>query len=388
MIPRLLRLLDQRFGSATGPVAAAYAPGRVNIIGEHTDYNEGFVLPTVVGCGVTAVVRQRADKEVRLVAVDLAAEHRYDPADVTDFDGPGWSRYMAGVVETMRDRTLMRGGFDVAVAGDVPQGAGLSSSAALETAVALALGETAGVTLDPVTRARLCHDVEHHWAGVQCGIMDQMASGLGRAGHALLLDCRNADHREVPLNLSGHALIITDSGVRRDLVDSAYNDRRRECREGLAMLRRLEPGLEALRDVTPVLLDQHADRLLPHVRRRCQHVVAENRRVLDAADALAQGDLPALGRLMNASHDSLRDLYEASHADLDRLVDTARGIDGVLGSRLTGAGWGGCTVTLCRDDAVPELERRLTAVMAARATGGRILNLGPVRAAVVEEVSP
>jgi len=388
MSPTISDQLVDVFGPAPETPVTSHAPGRVNLIGEHTDYNQGFVLPTILGCEVEVAVRRSPAARVRLHAVDLNDTLAYGPGDEPDDSWPGWAPYLVGVIEEMRGRGLLDGGLDLAVTGSVPRGSGLSSSAALETATALALARVFEAQVDPMGMVQLCQDVEHHWAGVRCGIMDQMACRLGQPGHALLIDCGDNSHRHIPLDLGDHDLVITDSGVRRELADSAYNDRRRECLEGMAQLQRQAPTIVSLRSVGSEVLDAHESGLLPHLARRCRHVVDENARVLEAAEALSHGDLVALGQLMNSSHDSLRDLFEASHPDVDHLVDTARSVPGVLGSRLTGAGWGGCTVTLCARAATTTLRRRLEEELATTGAPGQVTLPGRPRAAGIAEASP
>ena len=382
---RAAAALRDRFGAANEPVVVARAPGRVNLIGEHTDYNDGFVLPTILACHVEVAVRRGSNEQVRLLAADLDEVLTYGPGDEPTPDWPGWAPYLVGLVEEMRARDLLSGGLDLAVSGTVPRGAGLGSSAALEIAAALALERAFGVHLDPLAMVHLCRDVEHHWVGIRCGIMDQMASRLGQPNQALLIDCRDGSCRHLPLDLAGHELIITDSGVHRELADSAYNERRRECEEGVALLRRHDDTIASLRDVTAEFLADHADSLPPVVADRCHHVVGENARVLAAEVALAVGDLTAFGNLMTLSHTSLRHRYAASHPAVDRLVTAAAAVPGVLGSRLTGAGWGGSTVTLCAADAVANLRARMEQELAALGTSGSVMVVESATAAGVVE---
>ena len=377
--------LLERFGAADEPVVVARAPGRVNLIGEHTDNNDGIVLPTILACHVEAAVRRSPNELVRLLAVDLDEVLTYGPGDEPAPDWPGWAPYLVGLVEEMRARDLLSGGLDLAVSGTVPRGAGLSSSAALEIATALALERAFGLRLDPLAMVHLCRDVEHHWVGIRCGIMDQMVSRLGQPHQALLIDCRDGSCRQLPLILSGHELVVADSGVRRELANSAYNERRRECEEGVALLRRHNDAIDSLRDVTPEFLAENTDSLPPDVADRCHHVVHENARVLAAEVALAVGDLTAFGNLMTLSHMSLRDHYAASHPTLDRLVDAALAVPGVLGSRLTGAGWGGCTVTLCASDSMVVLRERLEQEFVELDTPGSVMIVGQATAAGVVE---
>jgi galactokinase len=358
MTPRAATLFSDHFGDPTGAVVGR-APGRVNLIGEHTDYNDGFVLPTTIDRHIEVVARRRSDRQVRIVAADLGERREIDLDSPIDYADSGWLPYVLGVVHELVQRGRIQKGVDLVFRGTVPRGAGLSSSAALEVATALALDAIFNLWLNPVDMARLCRDVEHRYAGVRCGIMDQFASRLGRSDHALLIDCRSLDARHVPMPLDGHRLVIVDSGIRRELADSDYNQRRTECEEAVALLREVDAPITSLRDVTPDMLSTHEHRLPPDLFARCRHVVSENHRVLEACERLARGDLPGFGRLMNASHLSLRNDFEVSHPALDRLVEEAHGVDGVLGSRLTGAGFGGCTVNLVAESALSELEERL-----------------------------
>jgi galactokinase len=351
-------LFSEVFGDATGAVVAR-APGRVNLIGEHTDYNEGFVLPIIIDRHVEVIARRRSDRQVRLFACDLDEKREVDLDQPIDSTDSGWLPYVLGVVHELARREKIDRGLDLAFRSNVPIGAGLSSSAAIEVATALALDAAFNLWLDPVEMALLCQEVEHRYAGVRCGIMDQFASRLGRPDYALLIDCRSLEARHVPLPFDGHRVVIIDSGVRRELADSRYNDRRAECEEAVAILGDAEPSITSLRDVSAKNLSDHQSLLSPVQLSRARHVVSENERVLEACACLASGDLPTVGRMMNASHLSLRDDYEVSHPALDRLVEEAARIDGVLGARLTGAGFGGCAVNLVTEAALPELEHRL-----------------------------
>jgi galactokinase len=335
------------------------APGRVNLIGEYTDFNEGFVFPMTVDRGVYMGIRARDDQRVRVKSSRFGEliDYRLD-----DFEKPEpghWSCYVLGVIEELRLLGLVPNGFDAVIDGNLNLGAGLSSSAALETATALALQSLFGFEMSRVDVATLCQRVEHRYANVMCGIMDQFASGLGRSNHALLLDCRTLSHVNIPTNLDKYRIVIISSEVKRELASSAYNGRRAQCEEGVALFRQFDPTIASLRDVTPDLLDAYGSQLSEVVSRRCRHVITENARVLDASAALAAGELPQVGGLMTASHNSLRDDFDVSCDELDYLVDIANGIEGVLGSRMTGAGFGGCTVTLIHMDAIETLRANL-----------------------------
>jgi len=358
MTLRSAALFREHLGDPTGAVVAR-APGRVNLIGEHTDYNDGFVLPTIVDRHVEVVARRRSDRKVRIVAADLGERRENDLDDPIDYANSGWLPYVLGVVHELTQRGRIESGVDIAFWGTVPRGAGLSSSAGLEVATALALDAVFNLWLNPIEMARLCRDVEHRYAGVRCGIMDQFASRLGRSDNALLIDCRSLDARHVPMPLDGHRLVIVDSGVRREPADSTVNQRRTECEEAVALLREVESSITSLRDVTLDMLAKHENILPPDLFARCRHVVSENHRVLEACESLANKDLPAFGRLMIASHFSLRNDFEVSHPAVDRLVEEAIQVDGVLGARLTGAGFGGCMVSLVKQTALPDLEQRM-----------------------------
>ena len=358
MTPRVAAVFREHFGDPTGAVVAK-APGRVNLIGEHTDYNDGFVLPTIIDRHVEVVARKRSDRRVRIVAADLGERRDNNLDNPIDYTDSGWLPYVLGVVHELALRGRIELGVDVVFRGTVPHRAGLSSSAALEVATALALDSVFNLWLNPIEMARLCRDVEHRYAGVRCGIMDQFASRLGKSDHALLIDCRSLDARHVPMPLGDHRLVIVDSGVRRELADSVYNQRRTECEEAVAVLRETEGSITSLRDVTLDKLAKHESNLPPDLFSRCRHVVSENHRVLEACESLAGGDLLTFGRLMNASHFSLRNDFGVSHPVLDRMVEEAIQVDGVLGARLTGAGFGGCTVNLVKQTALPDLEQRM-----------------------------
>ena len=335
------------------------APGRVNLIGEYTDFNDGFVFPMTVDRGVYVGIRARKDQRVRVASSRFGEliDYRLD-----DFEKPEpghWSCYVLGVVEELRLLGLVSHGFDAVIDGNLNLGAGLSSSAALETAMALALQSVFGFEMSRSDIATLCQRVEHRYANVMCGIMDQFASGLGRSNHALLLDCRTLSHVNIPTNLDKYRIVIISSEVKRELASAEYNERREECEEGVALFRQHDPTIVSLRDVTPDLFDAYGDQLSDVVFRRCRHVITENARVLDASAALSAAELPHFGRLMTASHNSLRDDFEVSCDELDCLVAIANETDGVVGSRMTGAGFGGCTVTLIHMDAIETLRANL-----------------------------
>jgi galactokinase len=334
------------------PDIVVRAPGRVNLIGEHTDYNDGFVLPVAIDRAVYIAARARAVRTVRLVALDIDQRTAFSLNDIVPDETMTWSNYVRGVALFLQEAGYTLRGMDALIHGDVPRGAGLSSSAALEMAAAAAFAATSGLDLDRVQMALIGRRAENEFVGVQSGIMDQYISALGRRDHALLIDCRSLEYRLVPLP-TGVRILVADSGVRRGLVASAYNERRAQCEEGVRLLAERLRGIRALRDVSVEAFEAHKASLPQPVRARCQHVVFENERVLHAVTALERGDLATMGQLMDASHASLRDLYEVSGPELDALVEIARGVTGCLGARLTGAGFGGCTVNLVEEHAVP-----------------------------------
>lgn len=347
-----------RFGP--GAFVLARSPGRVNLIGGHTDYNGGFVLPATIDRAVYAALRRREDDRVRLRSLNFEDEVEYALREPPIEDLPQWAQYVAGVTEELRAHHGLDAGIEGVLYGNVPVGGGLSSSAALEVAAAEGLKALFQIDLSPEKTALLCQTVEHEYVGVQCGIMDQMAVRLGRAGQALFLDCRSLSYEHVPLPLEEASIVIADSRVSRELAESKYNERRTECEEGVAFFRQFDDSIEALRDVDRDLFDRHAHELGETIRRRCRHVITENERVQESAEALRDEDLSAFGALMSAAHESLRDDYEVSIVELDHLVDTARETEGVYGARMTGAGFGGCVVCLTSDSALPALQRRLT----------------------------
>ena len=342
------------------------APGRVNLIGEHTDYNGGFVLPLAIDRETAVAAAPREDRIVRAHSLNRGETLSFD------LDAPGesrrgiWLDYVEGVARVLETRGTRLVGADLLILSDVPAGAGLSSSAALEVSTGLALSCVSGQTVDPVALALAGQQAEHTYVGTMCGIMDQFVAALGRKGHALLIDCRSLEASPVPLDTSGTAVVIADTNVRHELATSEYNARRASCERGVELLREHLPGITQLRDVTVEEFARLAPRLPEDIRRRCRHVVTENARTLDAAAALRRGDLGEVGRLMMHSHESLRDDYEVSCAELDLLAETAWGLPGVLGSRMTGGGFGGSTVSLVRRDALENFTRSITEVYEAR----------------------
>jgi len=334
---RVATVFRARFGSE--PALRVRAPGRVNLIGEHTDYNEGFVLPMAIDRAVWIALRPRSDRTVLAASLDFAEEKAFCLDDFAR-DGPGWLEYVKGTAWALAEAGHRLIGWEGVLAGDVPIGAGLSSSAALEMAAARAFSAVSGLAWDPVPMAGLCRRAENEWVGVGCGIMDPLIVGAGREGHATLVDCRSLEMRPVPLP-AGTVAAVLDTSTRRELTGSAYNERRAECEQAARLL-----GVEALRDVSAAQLHARRGSLPEVVLRRARHIVAENERTLEAADAMEDGEARRVGRLMNESHASLRDDFEVSSPALDAMAECAREASGCYGARMTGGGFGGCVVAL------------------------------------------
>jgi galactokinase len=336
---RVRRAFEERFG--TVPSFVVRAPGRVNLIGEHTDYNDGFVLPLAIDRAVWIALRPRPDR--RVVAHSLDYQHPADfSLDNLQRGEDGWAEYLKGVAWVLQEEGQHLQGWEGILVGDVPVGAGLSSSAALELATAHAFALVAQLPWDAAAMAKRGQRAENEWVGVRCGIMDQMISAAGKASHALLIDCRTLDTKPVPVP-DGTTVVVLDTTTRRGLVDSAYNERRRQCEAAARAF-----GVPALRDVPRARLEAEKDLLDEVTFRRAYHVVSENERTLQAAEAMLRGDAVTLGALMNASHLSLRDDFAVSCRELDVMVECGQAHPGCLGIRMTGAGFGGCAVALIR----------------------------------------
>jgi galactokinase len=354
--------LEDEFAAQYGrpPEIVIRAPGRVNLIGEHTDYNDGYVFPIAIDRSVLVAASARADRTVRLYAADFARRASFSLDHIVHAERQRWSNYQRGVAAVLEERGYHLPGLDGAIASDVPIGAGLSSSAAVEVGMAVTWQTLSGFELERTALALLCQRAENTFVGVNCGIMDQFISALGRKGAALFIDCRTLQYEPVPLP-DGGVIVIMDTKVQRGLAGSAYNTRRAECEEGVRLLRAHLPAIEALRDVAPDLFQRYAERLPENVRKRCRHVVLENQRVLDGIAALERGDAAAFGQLMDASHVSLRDDYEVSCAELDAMVEAAWAAPGVIGARMTGAGFGGCAVALVEAEQAGAFTARVAA---------------------------
>ncbi|MDQ2966443.1 MAG: galactokinase [Chloroflexota bacterium] len=346
---------------AASSVRVVRAPGRVNLIGEHTDYNEGFVLPVAIDLEIRIALVPTDDRRVELTLLDGGERDGFGLDSIPPKSG-SWIDYVAATAWSLADEGLRLRGFRGVIGSNLPMSSGLSSSAALELASAWALLDPPDPTaqgIDRMTLARLAQRGENEYVGVKSGLMDQFASSLGRARAAMLLDCRSLDHRAVGLPLAHHRLIVCDSGSPRRLDASEYNARRAECEEAVRIIAQRNPSVRSLRDVDLDLLIGARFALDERIFRRAEHIVRENERVLATVDALESGDLAEVGRLWAQSHASLRDLFEVSSPELDALVEIATAVPGVAAARMTGAGFGGCTVNLVARDSVDGLREAI-----------------------------
>ncbi|MET4106290.1 galactokinase [Hymenobacter sp. UYP22] len=364
----LVQAIAGAFQDAFGrePALLVRAPGRVNLIGEHTDYNQGFVLPAAINKEIYFAVAPNGLNRLRLLAFDKQERHEVELTAAPLQPGQvQWANYLMGVAAQFQQRGLPVAGFDCVFGGTIPMGAGLSSSAAVECGLAYALNKLHGYGLPPLELAQLAQKAEHEFAGVLCGLMDQFASIMSQADHVVRLDCRSLEYVYFPFDTQAAQVVLCNSGVKHNLADSEYNVRRRQCEQGVAVLRGHYPGIGSLRDVTLEQLHAHQAELDEVTYRRCRYVLEENQRVLAACSFLTAGNLSAFGQQMLASHAGLRDDYEVSCPELDALVEAATGLPGVFGSRMMGGGFGGCTINLVAPEQVEnflaEVSRRFTA---------------------------
>lgn len=339
---------SEQFGKLFGARPRIYhAPGRVNLIGEHTDYNDGFVMPAAIAFSTYVGIAPRPDRNLQIHSLQFPDHSSFELDHLPQHRTGSWCDYIVGVACELQQRGIPLSGSNVLVQGEVPIGAGLSSSAALEVASALALLGSGESILPRPEIAKLCRQAENNFVGARVGIMDQFVSCMGKAGHAILLDCRSLEFQLVPIP-SAAELVICNTMVKHDHAAGTYNSRRAECEEGVTILARRNPAIHALRDVSVDMLQQYSDDLPAIILKRCSHVVHENQRTLDAARAFSGGNLARISELMAESHRSLRDLYEVSCRELDIMVEAAQGLPGFIGGRMTGGGFGGCTVNLVR----------------------------------------
>lgn len=336
------------------------SPGRVNIIGEHTDYNNGFVLPAAIDKAVIVAVVPRDDDRIRLYSGEF--DERFDTliSEMQPTDRI-WPNYILGVADQLRKRGYALRGFDLAIDGDVPIGSGLSSSAAVECATAFALNELFSLNIGKKDLAFIAQKAEHEFAKVLCGIMDQFASVFGKKDHVIRLDCQSLEYEYVPLRMEGFRIVLLNTNVKHSLGSSEYNTRRQQCESGVALVKAHHPEVNSLRDVSLAQLDHYVAPVDPLVYRRCKYVVEENERLLSGCEDLKAGNVEALGKKMFLSHEGLSREYEVSCAELDFLVDAVRNHPGVLGARMMGGGFGGCTINLVKEEAIEELIREVAA---------------------------
>ncbi len=335
-----------------------HSPGRINLIGEHTDYNGGFVLPAAIDLGITFAVGKSGSSVCRLYAIDMEEAFEFDLKNLTPSD-LGWPNYFMGVVQQILSRALHIEGFNCVFGGNIPIGAGMSSSAAMECGLSMALNELFDLGLTRMEMAQLSQKAENEFVGVKCGIMDQFTSLMGKDKQVIKLDCRSLEYTYYPFDAQTYSLVMCNTGVSHSLASSEYNTRRMQCEQGVAMLRKYQPSIFTLRDVSAGLLEAHKDELGELLYRRCRYVLEENKRVIDCCESLLADDMDAFGANMYRSHDGLQHDYEVSCIELDFLVDSTRDMDIVLGSRMMGGGFGGCTINLVRTKDVESFTRQL-----------------------------
>lgn len=347
------------YGESEGEINIFFSPGRVNLIGEHTDYNGGYVFPCALSFGTYILVRINNTRKVRFATTNFDHRGEVNLDEPFEKEGKSWINYPVGVLNEFRKTAREIEGVDLLYSGDIPNGAGLSSSASIEMVTSFAMNHLFEFGLDRMELVKLSQKAENLFVGVNCGIMDQFASGMGAADHALFLNCDTLDFERVPLKLKGMKIIIANTNKRRGLADSKYNERRVQCESAVEAIR-TQKNIKHLSDLN---LDEFNS--MSHLihdedqKKRARHVISENNRTLTAIDALNSGDIESFGQLMNQSHDSLRDDYEVTGVELDTLVEEARKIEGTVGSRMTGAGFGGCTVSIVKEDAVETFIREV-----------------------------
>ena len=334
------------------------SPGRVNLIGEHTDYNQGFVLPAAIDRAIIMAINLRQDDKINIFALD---KNESFSSDIESYEKSkmGWPNYILGVIEEFRKKRIGLKGFNCVFGGDIPIGAGLSSSAALEGAVSTAMNHLLNVGLEKLDLVKIGQAAEHNFVGVRCGIMDQYINIFGERGGVLRIDCRTNEYQRFPFRSDDYKIVLCDSGIRHDLVSSEYNVRRSQCETGIEILQNYKRSILSLRDVSHYMLDKHQSEMGDLIYKRCAYVIRENVRVLNACKDLEKNDLVSFGNRMFESHYGLSNEYEVSCKELDYLVDTASNIPGVLGSRMMGAGFGGCTINLVTADAIDDFKVKI-----------------------------
>jgi galactokinase len=339
------------------------SPGRINIIGEHTDYNEGFVMPAAINKAIYVAVSKREDDEIHLFSESYQQSFQSSVAAIEKSE-LGWANYVLGVADQLVKRGYKIAGFNLYLDGNVPLGAGLSSSAALECATAFAIDHLNDLQISKMDLALISQKAEHVFAGVNCGIMDQFASVFGKKDHAVLLDCRSMEYEYIPLKLPGYKFVLLNTNVKHSLADSAYNKRRSQCEQGVTWIKAAHPEVNSLRDADLDMLKAYVEPKDAEVFQKCKFVVEEIARIQQAAESLKLGDLEALGKLMLATHEGLSKEYEVSCKELDFLVDYVKNLDYVLGARMMGGGFGGCTINIVKDENIDALISEISTLYA------------------------
>jgi galactokinase len=359
-IPSLAFRVKEKFQEVFGhrDFLTVRSPGRVNLIGEHTDYNRGFVLPAAINKAIYMVVSRRADDELHIVSLDLERAFVGDVKALVP-SGLHWPDYILGVIQQLQALGKHVGGFNCVFGGNIPLGAGMSSSAALECATAYALNELFGLELNALAMVKLAQKAENVFVGVQCGIMDQFASMFGRKDHVIRLDCQSLEHTYFPFKTDGIRIVLLDSNVKHSLASSEYNTRRQQCEAGVRLVQQHHPEVHSLRDVTLDQLQAYVAPVDELICRRCSYVIEENARLQTATADLLRGDIAAFGRELYGSHEGLSKKYEVSCPEMDFLVDQVRGQEGVIGARMMGGGFGGCTINLVKEEAIDGLVERV-----------------------------
>ncbi|MCI8321467.1 MAG: galactokinase [Dorea sp.] len=361
MVEKLVKTFYETFGEG-GQIRTYFAPGRVNLIGEHTDYNGGHVFPCALTLGTYGIVRDRDDRKLRLYSVNIDSVGVVEVSldEIVPTKEASWTNYPKGVVWAFEKRGFkLTHGMDVLIYGDIPNGSGLSSSASLEVLTGVILKDTFGFDVSMVDVALIGQDAENNFNGCNCGIMDQFASAMGKKDNAIFLDTNTLNYTYAPVKLPDAKIVITNSKVKHSLVNSAYNDRRNECETALKELQAVV-DIKTLGDLTQEQFEEHKNAIRDEIRqKRAKHAVYENQRAINAVEALKANDIERFGKLMNASHESLRYDYEVSCEEIDILVDLAQAMSGVIGSRITGGGFGGCTVSIVKNDTVDKFTEEI-----------------------------
>ncbi|CAN5856459.1 galactokinase [soil metagenome] len=351
MIKKITKVFNEKYA---GQPVVVRSPGRVNILGEHTDYNEGFVLPAAIDKSIYVAISKRTDDIINLYAVDFDQTITADIKNIQP-SPTQWPNYILGVVDQLQKKGFLFPGFNLVIDGDIPIGAGLSSSAAVECATIFGLNEMFDLGLDRITMVPLAQKAEHVFAGVNCGIMDQFASMFGKKDQAIKLDCRSLAYEYVPLKLDGYKILLLNTNIKHNLASSEYNTRRQQCERAVSLVAVHHPEIKSLRDVTMEMLLRYVEPIDPLVYRRSKYVVGENERLLGACEDLKHGDISSLGKKMFQTHDGLSKDYNVSCKELDFLVDYVKDIPAVAGARMMGGGFGGCSINLVKEDAIEKL---------------------------------